>query len=99
MGDFRNADVAVNGDGAPLIPYLDYILFKKSELSRVLLNIGGIANITYLIKGCSKEDVVAFDTGPGNMLIDNLMRKLFQKDFDDKGNIALSGKFNRENRI
>ena len=96
VGDFRNADVAVNGDGAPLIPYLDYILFNRSELSRVLLNIGGIANITYLPKGCSKEDVVAFDTGPGNMLIDNLMRKLFQKDFDDNGNIALSGKFNKE---
>jgi anhydro-N-acetylmuramic acid kinase len=96
VGDFRNADVAVNGDGAPLISYLDYILFNRSELSRVLLNIGGIANITYLPGGCSKDEVVAFDTGPGNILIDNLMRKLFQKDFDDNGNIALSGKFNKE---
>jgi len=96
VGDFRNADIAADGDGAPLIPYLDYILFNKSDLSRVLLNIGGIANITYLPKGCSRDEVVAFDTGPGNMLIDNLMRKFFQKEFDYNGKIALSGKFNSE---
>ena len=92
VGDFRNADVAVSGGGAPLVPYLDYILFRDSKAARVLLNIGGIANITFLPKGCKKEDVKAFDTGPGNILIDNLMRKLFEMDFDFNGEIALSGK-------
>jgi len=96
VGDFRNADVAVNGGGAPLVPYLDYILFRDSKVARVLLNIGGIANITFLPKECKKEDVIAFDTGPGNILIDNVMRKLFEKDHDFNGEVALSGKVNND---
>jgi anhydro-N-acetylmuramic acid kinase len=96
IGDFRIADVAVGGDGAPLVPYMDYILFNTKEFSRILVNIGGISNITFLKKGGNFDDVLAFDTGPGNMLIDGLMRKLLQKELDINGEIANSGKINRE---
>lgn len=91
VGDFRIADCAVGGGGAPLVPYLDYILFRSKTKNRALLNIGGIANITVIQKTCSKEDVAAFDTGPGNMLVDALMKKLFNKPFDKGGLIGLKG--------
>lgn len=96
VGDFRTADVAVNGDGAPLVPFLDYILFRHKGKSRILLNIGGIANLTYLRKNCKVDDIIAFDTGPGNMMIDNMMRYLFNKDYDKNGGIAKKGNFNKE---
>lgn len=92
VGDFRVGDVALGGQGAPLVPYFDYIMFGSPEKTRALLNIGGIANVTYLPRGCKAEDVTAFDTGPGNMLIDQLTKRLFGKDFDDHGEIAYSGK-------
>jgi anhydro-N-acetylmuramic acid kinase len=91
IGDFRIADCAVGGDGAPLVPYLDYILFRSKIRNRGLLNIGGIANITILPKSCSKDEVIAFDTGPGNMLIDGLMQKLFTKPYDKDGRTAKKG--------
>ncbi len=91
VGDFRIADCAVGGDGAPLVPYLDYILFRSKIRNRGLLNIGGIANITILPKSCSKDDVIAFDTGPGNMLIDGLMLKLYNKPYDKDGRTAKKG--------
>ncbi len=96
IGDFRTADVAVNGDGAPLAPYLDYILFNSKISNRVLLNIGGISNATYLKKLCKQNEVVAFDTGPGNMIIDFLMGKFFSKKFDKDGKNASAGKVNDE---
>ncbi|HEY5533504.1 MAG TPA: anhydro-N-acetylmuramic acid kinase [Ignavibacteria bacterium] len=96
IGDFRVADVAVGGDGAPLVPFMDYIMFRNKEISRVLINIGGISNITYLKKNGKFKDVIAFDTGPGNMIIDGLMRKFFSKDFDQDAEIANSGKINKE---
>lgn len=92
VGDFRVGDVALGGQGAPLVPYFDYIMFRSEEKSRALLNIGGIANITYLPKACKADDVLAFDTGPGNMLIDQLVNRLFGKDFDEDGAIGSSGK-------
>ncbi|RPI14723.1 MAG: anhydro-N-acetylmuramic acid kinase [Ignavibacteriae bacterium] len=92
VGDFRIADCASDGDGAPLVPFLDYILFRNKNVNRGLLNIGGIANITVLPKSCEKDEVFAFDTGPGNMLIDGLMRRLYNKPFDKDGRIALKGK-------
>lgn len=96
IGDFRIADCAVDGDGAPLVPYLDHILFTHKTENRALLNIGGISNITVLKKNASKKDVFAFDTGPGNMLIDGFMYHLFRKKFDKNGVIASKGKVNIE---
>lgn len=94
VGDFRIADCAVDGDGAPLVPYLDHILFTHKTKNRALLNIGGISNITLLKKNSRKEDVFAFDTGPGNMIIDGMMYHLFRKKFDKNGKVAAKGKVN-----
>lgn len=94
VGDFRIADCGVNGDGAPLVPYLDYILFRSKTRNKALLNIGGISNITILPKNCKKDKVTAFDTGPGNMLIDGLVHRLFKKYYDKDAKIALKGKIN-----
>ncbi|HPO56790.1 MAG TPA: anhydro-N-acetylmuramic acid kinase [Ignavibacteriaceae bacterium] len=94
VGDFRTGDVALGGEGAPLVPYFDFIMFHSDKVNRALLNIGGISNITVLKKGCGAEDVFGFDTGPGNMLIDSLMRSLYNKEYDKNGHIAKSGKVN-----
>lgn len=91
VGDFRPADLALGGNGAPLVPYCDYILLRSTELNRGVLNIGGIANITVLKKNCTPGEVVAFDTGPGNMLLDGLTQKLFQLPFDLDGALAQQG--------
>jgi len=91
VGDFRIADVAVGGSGAPLVPYIDYLLFRSKRMNRGLLNIGGIANITVLPRKCSIQDVVAFDTGPGNMLIDTLMWQMYGTKLDEAGRVARSG--------
>src|ERR1700674_1843947 len=72
IADFRTSDMAAGGNGAPLVPFLDYQLFKHPERARVALNIGGIANITLIPANARPEDVIAFDTGPGNMLMDAL---------------------------
>lgn len=92
IGDFRTADVAVGGDGAPLVPYLDYILFRNPKKSRILINIGGIANLTFLKAGAKLNEVIAFDTGPGNMLIDNYCQKFLNINFDKNGKISQSAK-------
>lgn len=96
VGDFRAGDVALGGQGAPLVPYFDYLIFHSSEKNRALLNIGGISNITVLNKTCKQHDVLAFDTGPGNMMMDHLMKKFYEKDFDNEGTVASSGKFNED---
>jgi len=70
--DFRTADIAAGGKGAPLVPFLDYQLFRHSQFARIALNIGGIANITVIPANAQPEQIVAFDTGPGNMVIDAL---------------------------
>ncbi len=72
IADFRPSDMAAGGNGAPLVPFLDYQLFRHPERARVALNIGGIANITVIPANARVEDVIAFDTGPGNMVMDAL---------------------------
>jgi anhydro-N-acetylmuramic acid kinase len=91
--DFRPADIAAGGQGAPLVPYVDYLLFKDPRRRRVALNIGGIANVTCLPPACRPEEVLAFDTGPGNMVIDQLMAHFTagRRTFDRDGAFAASG--------
>ena len=91
VGDFRTADMAAGGQGAPLVPYFDYLMFRSKKKNRLLLNIGGIANVTALPKNCAIGDVMAFDTGPGNMIIDALMSRWCGKKFDNGGRFALKG--------
>lgn len=90
VSDFRRADLAAGGQGAPLVPFADWILFRHPTKSRVLLNIGGIANITYLKAGGSIEEVIAFDCGPGNCISDWLMRD--SGGVDSNGTRALNGR-------
>jgi anhydro-N-acetylmuramic acid kinase len=91
VSDFRPADVAAGGKGAPLVPYLDYLLFRDARIGRIVQNIGGIANLTAIPAGASPEEVIAFDTGPGNMVIDAVTRQLFGRPFDRDGRIAARG--------
>ncbi len=91
VADFRPADMAAGGKGAPLVPYLDYILYRDAKIGRIAQNIGGIANLTAIPAGASLDDVIAFDTGPGNMVMDALTEELFGKSFDRDGRIAASG--------
>ena len=95
VGDFRAADIAAGGEGAPLVPYFDYLALRSSKESRGLLNIGGIGNLTVIPKACTPDDVHAFDTGPGNMVIDYVMHVLFNKRMDKNGRIAASGKISK----
>ena len=96
IGDFRTADMALGGEGAPLVPYLDYVLFRSSSANRLLINIGGISNITYLPKDGELNDITAFDTGPGNMVIDRLMKEFYEKSYDENGAMAASGKLQQK---
>ncbi len=89
--NFRSADIAAGGEGAPLVPMSEYILFKSNKKSRILQNIGGISNLTFLKKGCSLDEIVAFDCGPGNVMIDYFTQKYFGKPYDENGDIASSG--------
>ncbi|MBB5057978.1 anhydro-N-acetylmuramic acid kinase [Granulicella aggregans] len=91
VSDFRPADLAAGGQGAPLVPMLDYTMFRDAKKSRVLLNLGGIANLTAIPAGASIDRVMAFDTGPANMIIDAAMLQLFQKKFDANGATANRG--------
>jgi anhydro-N-acetylmuramic acid kinase len=91
VNNFRSADIAVGGEGAPLVPFADYILFRCSNKTRLILNIGGISNVTVLPKNGSLNDVIAFDIGPGNMMIDAMSKLFFNLDYDDQGNIAKKG--------
>ncbi|MFN3134747.1 MAG: anhydro-N-acetylmuramic acid kinase, partial [Candidatus Kryptonium sp.] len=96
VGNFRVGDMALGGEGAPLVPYFDYIIFSSDDLSRLVLNIGGSANFTILKKSCDIEDIIAFDTGPGNMVVDSLVKIFFNLDYDADGRIAQSGKVSQD---
>jgi anhydro-N-acetylmuramic acid kinase len=92
VSDFRPADLAAGGKGAPLVPFLDYLLYRDFRQNRIAQNLGGIANLTAIPAGASLRQVVAFDTGPGNMVIDAVMEELFGKRYDRDGRIAGSGR-------
>jgi anhydro-N-acetylmuramic acid kinase len=94
VSNFRARDIAAGGQGAPLVPYVDYLLFRHPKRARIALNIGGIANITVIPAGAAPGDVVAFDTGPGNMVIDALAREMGMP-CDRGGKIAASGRVDR----
>ena len=96
VSDFRVRDMAAGGQGAPLVPYTEYILFRSSTKNIALQNIGGIGNITIIPKNCTSNEVKAFDTGPGNMVIDNLIY-IFSKgklSYDKDAQIAKKGILN-----
>ena len=94
VADFRMRDMAAGGEGAPLAPYLHHLLFRHASLTRAVVNIGGISNLTYLPCNGPLRGVLAFDTGPGNMLIDGLVRRLThgRRGFDADGRLARQGK-------
>ncbi len=96
VGDFRSKDVAIGGEGAPLVPIFDYEFLSSNEYDVITLNIGGIANIAYLPKKCKVKDVIAFDSGPGNTWIDGAMKILFGKNYDFAGETARQGKLNNK---
>jgi anhydro-N-acetylmuramic acid kinase len=98
IADFRVADMAVGGQGAPLAPYLDWAIFSHPSLSRAVQNIGGIGNVTWVPAGGSVDDVIAFDTGPGNMLIDALVTRLTngEQTYDAGGAIGMAGEVDYE---
>jgi anhydro-N-acetylmuramic acid kinase len=91
VSDFRSADVAAGGKGAPLVPFLDYLLYRHRTRARIVLNIGGIANLTAIPANAKPGEVIAFDTGPGNMVIDGCMRELFAREYDRNGAVAAAG--------
>ncbi len=94
IGDFRTADMAAGGQGAPLIPLFDYLIYRDELRGRAALNIGGIANVTVIPAGARSKDVFAFDTGPGNMIVDGLMEAITRgrSAVDQDAHYALSGR-------
>jgi len=97
VSDFRTADIAAGGAGAPLVPFLDYRAFCHPTRGRIALNLGGIANVTIIPPGAKPEDVLAFDTGPANMVIDALVSRLMKgrERYDRSGSIAACGRIDR----
>jgi anhydro-N-acetylmuramic acid kinase len=96
VSNFREADVAAGGNGAPLVPFVDYLLYRDRKLGRVSLNVGGIANITAIPPNGKPDDVIAFDTGPGNMVMDALVTRFTKgkSRFDKGGQMAAAGRVN-----
>jgi anhydro-N-acetylmuramic acid kinase len=91
VSDFRPADLAAGGKGAPLVPFLDYVLYRHRRYGRIVQNLGGIGNLTAIPPRALPEQVIAFDTGPGNMVIDAVAEQLFDKPFDRNGRLAATG--------
>lgn len=94
--NFRCADIACGGEGAPLVPMSEYILFSSDNKNIILQNIGGMANLTYLKAKTSVDDVIAFDTGPGNVMIDYFIKKYYNLPYDKGGEIASKGEVIKE---
>ena len=97
VADFRPRDMACGGQGAPLVTFADYRLFAHKRLNRAVQNIGGIANVTYLLAGAAPADIIAFDTGPGNIILDELMTRITngKKQYDRNGSMAAKGTLNQ----
>lgn len=91
VSNFRPADMVAGGQGAPLVPLLDYVQFADAKRARILQNIGGIGNLTFIPPAAGIDDLLAFDTGPGNMVIDACMQRLFNKSYDRDGKVAARG--------
>ncbi|HDR7779133.1 TPA: anhydro-N-acetylmuramic acid kinase [Bacillus tropicus] len=91
ISNFRTMDMAAGGQGAPLVPYSEVILYRDPSKNRLLQNIGGIGNVTVIPSQKSDQNVIAFDTGPGNMIIDEVCQRLFQLPYDQNGGIAEQG--------
>jgi len=91
VSDFRVADMAAGGQGAPLVPYLDYLLYRHARRGRIVQNIGGIGNLSAIPAGARAEQVTAFDTGPGNMVMDALAEGHFDRAYDRDGKLAAAG--------
>lgn len=96
LSDFRQKHIAHGGEGAPLAVYGDYFIFSKAGENRILLNMGGIANFTYLPGSLDTNDVFTTDTGPGNTLLDAVARQFFDKPYDSDGQIAAAGTVNAD---
>ncbi|WP_235062643.1 anhydro-N-acetylmuramic acid kinase [Thalassobacillus devorans] len=98
IGDYRPSDMAAGGQGAPLVPYVDDLLFRDEKTGRILVNIGGISNLTVLAAGDATWDVMAMDTGPGNVLIDAFVRigTNGEQKYDDAGKLAQAGKVDED---
>ena len=96
VSNFRTMDMAAGGQGAPLVPYTEWIIYTDSQKSRLLQNIGGIGNVTVLPKNAKLEDITAFDTGPGNMIIDEICQQLFNVPYDKGGLLARQGTVNKK---
>ena len=91
VSDFRPSDMAAGGKGAPLVPFLDYVLYRHRRYGRIVQNLGGIGNLTAIPPRATPEQVIAFDTGPGNMVIDAVTEHLFDKPYDRNGRLAARG--------
>lgn len=91
VGNFREADTALGGQGAPLVPIFDFEFFATGTDDIIAVNIGGMSNLTLLPANCTLENIKAFDSGPGNVLIDTAMRVLYNRAYDDSGAVALTG--------
>ena len=98
VSDFRVRDFAAGGQGAPLVPYSEYLIYRREDKTVALQNIGGIGNLTLLPKGGAPEDTLAFDTGPGNMVMDQLTERITggKQRYDEDGALAARGTFSPE---
>ena len=96
ISNFRVMDMASGGEGAPLVPYSEYVLYGSEEENVALQNIGGIGNVTVIPKGGDIDRIFAFDTGPGNMIIDEVCLRLFNLGYDEDGKIAATGKIQED---
>jgi anhydro-N-acetylmuramic acid kinase len=92
ISNFRVKDICAGGEGAPLVPFSEYYLYKSDEKNIVFQNIGGISNLTYIKKQSKISDIISFDNGVGNIMIDYFVNKYFDLPYDKDGEIALSGK-------
>lgn len=92
VSNFRARDMAAGGQGAPLVSYMDYLIFRDPVRSRAIQNLGGIGNVTYVPAGSSPEQVMAFDTGPANMVVDGLMQAALGQTYDRDGAVAATGR-------